>query len=335
MLLKPMVADANQIRKLGAGDVLALSESVSNLTTVGAGTLTGALLAAGLIKRSGSVAAFTDTTDTAANIIAALNTGTGTTGVDVGTSWRVKYLNTVAYPCTLAAGTGVTLSGNTAIPGLSHREFLVTVTNGTPTSTVIGNTTSSSKVVTGLTQAQTNALSVGQAVTGTNIAASSVIASIQSGTGFTMNNNATGTGTAIALTCAPTVTITSLNQGSELPDFQYVASTANGGTHAAGDITGYRENTFNTSGQATPTWTTRTAAQMVADIPNCQTGTTFKVKYLNRNSGTMTVAAGSGVTITGTATLATVTWKEFICTVTNATAGSEAITMQVGASALL
>jgi Zn-dependent alcohol dehydrogenase len=208
---------------------------------------------------------------------------------------------------------------------------LIKITNGTPTQVYAATTTNSSKVMTGLTQAQTSQLSVGMAVSGTGIAASSTIASVQPGTGVTLNNNMTATATNIAITFAPTVSITAITQAISLPSYKYVAVTANTSTLVAGDITGATEVVLNTSTQATPTFTTRTAAQMIADIPNAQIGMTWKVTVLNRNSGTLTMAAGSGVTITGTATIATVNWKDFICTYTAA----DTIVMQVGASGAL
>jgi hypothetical protein len=92
------------------------------LTTVGAGTITGAGIAGGMSLRSGPTAAFTDTTDTAANIIAALPNAT------IGQSWDWTYENTTNFLATLAGGTGVTISGNTLVPQNSWAEFLVTYT---------------------------------------------------------------------------------------------------------------------------------------------------------------------------------------------------------------
>lgn len=102
---------------------VATNYSNTAITTAGNGTLTAASIKGGVITRSGPTAAFTDTTDTAANIIAALPTG-----VSAGFSWTIYVKNTVNYPETIAAATGVTLSGQTVIPGLSVGEFLVTYT---------------------------------------------------------------------------------------------------------------------------------------------------------------------------------------------------------------
>lgn len=102
------------------------------ITTNGAGTLTAAALVGGVITRSGSTAAYTDTTDTAALVIAGLPSGT-----PVGTSWFVTIKNTVAFTETLAAGSGVTLSGQTIIPPNSVGVFLVTYATAT-TVTMLG-----------------------------------------------------------------------------------------------------------------------------------------------------------------------------------------------------
>jgi hypothetical protein len=78
------------------------------ITTVGNGALTAAALLGGFITRSGPTGAFTDTTDTAANIIAALS------GLPIGTTRNVEYINTSSQTATLAGGTGVTVVANTA-----------------------------------------------------------------------------------------------------------------------------------------------------------------------------------------------------------------------------
>ncbi len=95
------------------------------LATVGAGTLLAAAIVGGVITRSGSTAAYTDTTDTAAAIIAAVP------GYSVGQSWPLIIDNTVAFAQTLAAGAGVTLAGNLILPPLTWGRYLVTITSAT------------------------------------------------------------------------------------------------------------------------------------------------------------------------------------------------------------
>jgi hypothetical protein len=71
--------------------------------------------------------------------------------------------------------------------------------------------------------------------------------------------------------------------------------------------------------------TTPTAAAIVALIRGCAVGTQFDFVVDNQGDNTITLVAGSGVTISGTATCATTKTKLFRCYVTNVTAGSEAV----------
>lgn len=97
----------------------------TNITTVGNGTLTAAGIVGGLITRSGSLADFTDTTDTAVNIVAAL------AAYVASESFYIKIKNTTAFAQTLSAGAGVTLSGSSVIPPNSVGTYLVTITSAT------------------------------------------------------------------------------------------------------------------------------------------------------------------------------------------------------------
>lgn len=89
---------------------------------------------------------------------------------------------------------------------------------------------------------------------------------------------------------------------------------------------------YQTSGQtAAVTVNTPTAAAIVAALPNCQVGSKFEFTLINLNttSGAVTVTGGTGVTVTlanGTTVPVTKT-QIFRGVVTNATAGSEAVTL--------
>lgn len=96
------------------------------ISTAGAGTLTAAGLLGGLITRTGPTGAYTDTTATAAQ----LNTAQGA-DTPAGTSRIVYIKNTVAFAETIAAGSGVTLSGQTIVPPNSVGMFLLTRTSAT------------------------------------------------------------------------------------------------------------------------------------------------------------------------------------------------------------
>lgn len=102
-----------------------VSDSViTNLNTVGAGTITAAGITGGFVARGGAQvsAPFTDTTDTANNIIAAI------TGALVSDSFLFTYQNLTNAVATIAAGSGVTVSVITIIPPNSYGSYLVTYT---------------------------------------------------------------------------------------------------------------------------------------------------------------------------------------------------------------
>lgn len=102
------------------------------ITTVGAGVLTAAGIAGGQITRTGSVAAYTDTTDTAANIVLALG------GWQATLSFQFNIKNATAYPQTITGGTGVTFSAAAVVPPFSIGEYYGTMggTLAAPTVTV-------------------------------------------------------------------------------------------------------------------------------------------------------------------------------------------------------
>lgn len=151
--------------------------SISTLSTVGAGTILAASFVASLISRTGSQsgAAFTDTTDTAANIIAACANLVN----KIGTSFLVEYANTTNATATLTGGTGVTVSGVSVIPPSTISQFLVTYTaaatltmvglgvtqNVATAVTVLGSSTGSNAIV-GANTSATNYTNTVPAVTG-------------------------------------------------------------------------------------------------------------------------------------------------------------------------
>lgn len=95
---------------------------ITALNTVGNGTVTAAGIYGKITQRGGTqVANFTDTTDTAANIIAALPAS-----AVVGTAFKYTYQNNTAFNATLTGGTGVTITGSAIIPSMSWVEYLVT-----------------------------------------------------------------------------------------------------------------------------------------------------------------------------------------------------------------
>lgn len=98
-----------------------VAEAFTALTTVGAGTITAAGIAGGATNRTGSTVAYTDTTATAALIIAAIP------GAYIGQSWEYTYYNNTLGLATITGGTGVTVSGG-GVPANMWARYLVTYT---------------------------------------------------------------------------------------------------------------------------------------------------------------------------------------------------------------
>lgn len=109
------------------GTLVSRNQSVSSVTATVGTTLSAAQMTGGMILRSGPTVAFTDTTDTAANLQAAYNAD----DTQIGSSFIMIVANATANTLTMAAGTGVTLAGNTVIEPNNSRIYLGVFTNVT------------------------------------------------------------------------------------------------------------------------------------------------------------------------------------------------------------
>ena len=138
----PVAVNPEDALSLGQADSLYQSSSlaVASTTTAGAITATAAQLAGGYLADGATqTVAFTVTTDTAANILAAMPNAA------VGTSFRFRFINNdqsaTGYSGTLAGGTGVTAATilpNPAVPKGGYEDYVFTFTavGATPTLTV-------------------------------------------------------------------------------------------------------------------------------------------------------------------------------------------------------
>lgn len=85
------------------------------------------------------------------------------------------------------------------------------------------------------------------------------------------------------------------------------------------------------SGAGAVSDTTATAALLRAAILALgltpDTAMVFPLKVRNTNTGTLTIVAGTGVTLEGTTTIATVSTRDYLLRFTNVTLGSEAVTL--------
>lgn len=195
----------NYIRQQMPGDKLFDMDQLVALTTAGNGTWLAALILSGVINRSGPGAPYTDTTDTADALIAA------NPSLSVGDSFRFIVRNTVAQAATLAGGTGVELGTNTAIGASAVREYMLTCLSNKRAAQYAATTVNGSPTISALTQAQVESLMPGMGVTGTGIAANSVITAVNPAAGtVTLNNNATASGSLVALSFFPRFTLQGL-----------------------------------------------------------------------------------------------------------------------------
>lgn len=166
------------------------------LTTVGAGTITASGIYNKATNRGGPQvgAAFTDTTDTAANIIALLPASDG-----IGTAFQYTYVNNTNAIATLTGGMGVTVSGITAVPANSWARYIVTYTaaatitmvgfeegNFIATGTFVANSTTAVTVVNTAVTPNSSIDITLKTVGGTVGASVPVIKTISFGTGFTI-----------------------------------------------------------------------------------------------------------------------------------------------------
>jgi hypothetical protein len=125
------------------GDSILSTKVFSQITTVGNGTLTGAAIAGGLIRRTGPTAAYTDTFDTSQNILTALRGNSPLPETMVGLSAELYIANGVAFAATIAAGRGVVLGtqggATSPIAASGIMEYLLTIKNDTPEITMSCN----------------------------------------------------------------------------------------------------------------------------------------------------------------------------------------------------
>lgn len=219
-------------RRLGPGDLLAGGESISAglITTAGSGTWTGAAIATGMIRRTGPGAGFTDTTDTSSNIITALAGGATFVEAMAGQSFRMLFINTVAFAHTFAAGVGVVSgTGTLGAAASTWREYLFTVVNASPPLTIVGTTANTSAAVTFQLPPGMTSLPIGPAPNYYNITpgmginatagitAGTTIIGVTQGqggiTGCTLSANATASGT-LPLNFTPTILVDGLRSGT-------------------------------------------------------------------------------------------------------------------------
>lgn len=115
-----------------AADKGAINKTTFNTLANAAGqTLTVAQMLQGILDRSGAVAV-SDTTPTAAALVAAMNAASAAGApVLAGDVVHFQIRNRNTGTLTLLAGTGVTLEGTTTVPTVNTRKYAIRFTNVT------------------------------------------------------------------------------------------------------------------------------------------------------------------------------------------------------------
>ena len=131
------------------------------------------------------------------------------------------------------------------------------------------------------------------------------------------------------------VTLTGVGGGAAfgaLPPAQYKTAALQSATIVAANMAGSAVSVFDNTGTTPANLATDTAAAIIAAVPGWQIGQSYVLKIRNSSgsANTATITAGTGVTLTGTMTIAQFVQREFIVTYTAA----GAVTIQsVGDSA--
>lgn len=107
------------IRHKGSlGKKLAQDLTVTAIATAGAGALTAAAIAGGIINRTGPGAGYEDTTATAAEIAALFP------DAEIGDTFEFTIRNTVAFALTFTGGVGITEAGTVNITASKVRRYV-------------------------------------------------------------------------------------------------------------------------------------------------------------------------------------------------------------------
>ena len=225
MLGRQVIYDGNFQRKQEAGDCITAALSVAALTTAGAGTITAAMIAAGVIRRTGPTAGYTDTWPTAAQIAELAKSYGNMVDWSPGIGFMVRHINTVAYAATMAvpASSGISLSTAkystvTANAASQWRDYFVElVSEPVAASLATAAITNGSKKIVPAAELAYGSVAPGMSVYGTGIGASALVTHVVHGvSGISevwVDTNSTADNAAASVTFTPTVVIHSIGAG--------------------------------------------------------------------------------------------------------------------------
>lgn len=213
MLAKPVVYDGQMQRVFMQGDISAneIKPGATDTTNTNLAITALILLNRYIVRNPAGVS--NENLDTAANLVLGFAAASNGGQIQSGTSFRVRWINLSINALTLvaAAFSGVTLVRG-AVAASSTKDFIVTVTNGTPAAVFAATTTNASAVIV-VTPAQAAFLSIGMVVTNAVVGQQgSTIIGINGGNiTLSANSNATTAAPGIAFNFSPTVAIDGLS----------------------------------------------------------------------------------------------------------------------------
>jgi len=209
-LPRTLVLDQGIQRPQGYGDVVSTAEPFPVVdTTVGTYNIPVNRFVATLQNRSAATVC-NDVLPDSTSLIAAMGP------VALNTTFRHKLLNAgaAAITVTATANTGVTVASPTVNAG-SVKDFLVTLTNTTPATALVNvSSTNASPTITNVSQAMTDAVSVGMKVSNNILGLQgTTIIGIVPGVSITFSANANATSANQTINLIPTYTVQGLGQG--------------------------------------------------------------------------------------------------------------------------
>lgn len=114
--------------------------------------------------------------------------------------------------------------------------------------------------------------------------------------------------------------------GYNFASTQFSTAALSGTTASAGQLTGSQIVVMDNSGANPGTYTTRTATLMIADAGLFVNQQWIIILSNSQGTGVLTLAGGTGVTVSGTATVATNTTRVYRAQVTSVTSPAITIT---------
>lgn len=229
MLLRPTGYPGSvSERQAGPGDLIASGEAIIPGPTADANsTITAAMIAAGIINRTGMTAGRTDTTDTADAVLTALGGNDYDRNLVPGVSWRMRYVQNQAFATTWAHGRGwVAGLGVINVAASTYRDFLCRILCAAKEAAVVNMTThNGTKAVELATPVPAGTIVPGMLMTGAGVTAGTKVVGVFYGDtvnrgsvdkicAITTDTNLTADATGVSITFSPVIEINGIGSGT-------------------------------------------------------------------------------------------------------------------------